>query len=229
MLYYTCFSLKVMEVLQLKCGVSVNKIVGGSSGEFIEVEHSTVTIKTDTEELKDHMNGLKDEEGPAGNYRLRRKSSTAEAPTPNGPPPPKMMKTKAVKRKRQSDVETVTEQTVGGEKFDNNNLDNVQKKLPVTLEITPVSGNFKSSTSSTSSTSSVESPPSTDKQPSKSIDERQVEDEEDEGNDVVMVELDEEFVVEQLDKKSECDSCPSQDEAGAVEVFGEEKSHPAHR
>merc|ERR1719189_243603 len=133
-----------------------------------------------------------------------------------------MMKTKAVKRKRQSDVETATE-------LHNNNVDNVQKKLPVTLEITPVSGNTKSSTSSTSSTSSVESPPSTDKQPSKSIDENQVEDEEDEGNDVVMVELDEEFVVEQVDRKSECDSCPSQDESGAVEVFGEEKSKPVHR
>ena len=207
-----------MEVLQLKCGVSVNKIVGGSSGEFIEVEHSTVTIKTDTEEVKHHVNGLKDEEGPAGNYRLRRKSTT-DPPTTNGPTPPKMMKTKAVKRKRQSDVETV----------DSNNVDSVQKKLPVTLEITPVSSNTKSSTSSTSSTSSVETPPSTEKQPSKSIDESQVEDEEDEGNDVVMVELDEEFVVEQVDKKSECDSCPSQDESGAVEVFGEEKSNPVHR
>ena len=211
--------LKVMEVLQLKCGVSVNKIVGGSSGEFIEVEHSTVTIKTDTEEVKHHVNGLKDEEGPAGNYRLRRKSTT-DSPTTNGPTPPKMMKTKAVKRKRQSDVETV----------DSNNVDSVQKKLPVTLEITPVSGNSKSSTSSTSSISSVESPPCcTDKQPSKSHDENQVEDEEDEGNDVVMVELDEEFVVEQVDKKSESDSCPSHDECGAVEVFGDEKSNPVHR
>ena len=213
--------LKVMEVLQLKCGVSVNKIVGGSSGEFIEVEHSTVTIKTDTEEMKHHVNGLKDEEGPAGNYRLRRKSTT-DPPTTNGPTPPKMMKTKAVKRKRQSDVETV----------DSNNVDSVQKKLPVTLEITPVPGSTKSSTSSTSSsssTSSVESPPSTDQQPRKSIDENQVEDEEDEGNDVVMVELDEEFVVEQVDKKSESDSCPSHDECGAVEVFGDEKSNPVHR
>ena len=29
-----------MEVLQLKCGVSVNKIVGGDSGKLIAVEHS---------------------------------------------------------------------------------------------------------------------------------------------------------------------------------------------
>merc|ERR1719225_559982 len=138
------------------------------------------------------------------------------------------MKTKAVKRKRQSDGETVTEQKDGGVKLLHNN--NV--KLPVTLEITPVPGSSKSSTSSTSSsssTSSVESPPSTDQQPRKSIDENQVEDEEDEGNDVVMVELDEEFVVEQLDKKSECDGCLSQDESGAVEVFGEEQSNPVHR
>merc|ERR1719150_244559 len=110
------YVIQVMEDLQLKCGVSVNKIVGGSSGEFIEVEHSTVTIKTDTEEVEHHVNGLKDEEGPAGNYRLRRKSTT-DPPTPNGPPPPKMMKTKAVKRKRQSDGETASEQTAGGVKL----------------------------------------------------------------------------------------------------------------
>merc|ERR1719445_2978675 len=100
--------------------------------------------------MKHHVNGLKDEEGPAGNYRLRRKSTT-DPPTPNGPPPPKMMKTKAVKRKRQSDVETATEQTEGGVKLLHNN--NV--KLPVTLEITPVPGSTKSSTSSTSSSSST--------------------------------------------------------------------------
>merc|ERR550517_1708286 len=78
------FVIEVMEVLQLKCGVSVNKIVGGSSGEFIEVEHSTVTFKTDAEqqqELKHHVNGLKDEE-LSGNYRLRRKSTTESPAAP---------------------------------------------------------------------------------------------------------------------------------------------------
>ena len=44
-----------MEVLQLKCGVSVNKMVysGGTEkgmDDWIEIEHSTMTIKTDHKE-----------------------------------------------------------------------------------------------------------------------------------------------------------------------------------
>merc|ERR550517_1738063 len=178
------FVIEVMEVLQLKCGVSVNKIVGGSSGEFIEVEHSTVTIKTDAEQkdVKHLVNGLKDEEA-GGSYRLRRKSTTEPA-TPAAPP--KILKTKAVKRKRQSGAETETD-----DRPDNNNKENtVSKKLPVTLEITPCSK------SSTSSTSSVESHQSSEKPPVKAVNENHFDDEEDEDNDVVMVELDEEFVVE---------------------------------
>merc|ERR1719192_3145356 len=92
--YHMQLVIEVMEVLQLKCGVSVNKIVGGSSGEFIEVEHSTVTIKTDAEqqEVKHQVNGLKDEEG-SGNYRLRRKSTTDSSTVPS-----KVLKTRPVKR-----------------------------------------------------------------------------------------------------------------------------------
>ena len=200
----------------MKCGVSVNKIVGGDSGKLIEVEHSTVTIKTDAEQkdVKHLVNGLKDEEA-AGSYRLRRKSTTD--------PPPKILKTKAVKRKRQSGAETETD-----DRPDNNNKENsVSKKLPVTLEITPCSK------SSTSSTSSVESHQSSEKPPVKAVNENHFDDEEDEDNDVVMVELDEEFVVEKVDSKAEChgcsDSSPSQEEGGAVEVCGEEKSKPVHR
>ena len=215
------FVIQVMEVLQLKCGVSVNKIVGGSSGEFIEVEHSTVTIKTDAEqqEVKHQVNGLKDEEG-SGNYRLRRKSTTDNSAVPS-----KVLKTKPVKRRRQSGVDTTKEREVEKES-DNNNRESLTKKLPVTLEITPVLGSNKSSASSTSS---VESPPSPDKPVAKAVEEN-VDDDEDEGNDVVMVELDEEFVVEKVESKTDTtDTSPSQDEATAVEVNGDEGSRPAHR
>lgn len=223
------FVIQVMEVLQLKCGVSVNKIVGGSSGEFIEVEHSTVTIKTDAEqqEVKHQVNGLKDEEG-SGNYRLRRKSTTDSSTVPS-----KVLKTRPVKRRRQSGLDTTKEREVEKEgqkevekESDNNNRESLTKKLPVTLEITPVLGGNKSSASSTSS---VESPPSPDKPVAKTVEEN-VDDDEDEGNDVVMVELDEEFVVEKVESKTDtADTSPSQDEATAVEVNGEEGSGPAHR
>ena len=109
---------------------------------------------------------------------------------------------------------------------DNNNRESLTKKLPVTLEITPVLGSNKSSASSTSS---VESPPSPDKPVAKAVEEN-VDDDEDEGNDVVMVELDEEFVVEKVESKTDTtDTSPSQDEATAVEVNGDEGSRPAHR
>jgi len=234
------YVIQVMEVLQLKCGVSVNKIVGGSSGEFIEVEHSTVTIKTDSEQqdLKEDVNlvnGLKEELGP-GSYRLRRKSqSTTDCPATAQP---KILKTKAVKRKRQSEGESQgesggSESTEGSADNNNKEREIIAGKLPVTLEITSVSSNSKSSTSSNSSTPSVESPHSTDKPEVKAVDENNLDDEEDEGNDVVMVELDEEFVVEQVDKKCDSpdcsDSSPSNDETGDVEVFGDPKSKPAHR
>ena len=83
-----------MEVLQLKCGVSVNKIVGGDSGKMIEVEHSTVTIKTDKDE-EPHVNGVK-KEVEAVRSSKRRRSTNIEPQEPVRP----------VKRKKlNSDVE----------------------------------------------------------------------------------------------------------------------------
>jgi len=154
----------------------------------------------------------------SGNYRLRRKSTTESS----APPSSRISKTKSVKRRRQSGLDTARE-----DKPDNNNRESLTKKPPVTLEITPVLGNTKSSASSTSS---VESPRSPDKPVAKAVEEN-VDDDEDEGNDVVMVELDEEFVVEKVESKSDCctDTSPSQEEASAVEVNGEESSAPVHR
>jgi len=60
------YVIQVMEVLQLKCGVSVNKMVysggteKGQDTDWIEIEHSTMTIKTDhKEETAEgfHVNG----------------------------------------------------------------------------------------------------------------------------------------------------------------------------
>ena len=54
------------------------------------------------------------------------------------------------------------------------------------------------------------------------------EDEDEDGNDVVTVELDEEFAVEKIDKEGAITtSCQSQDESNSVDVIGDKqtKSH----
>lgn len=230
--------LKVMEVLQLKCGVSVNKIVGGSSGEFIEVEHSTVTIKTDAEQEADskpHLNGgvkgehLSDQE-TKGSYKLRRKSAS-ETPSEFSKAKVSIVKTKSVKRKfNQSDaenneLESESEQNSNGV-IKNNCQDDSSKQV---LEISQISGN---------------SPPG--KEDSKLADgvngkEQRVEhskdfqsDDEDECNDVVMVELDEEFVVEKINNEDASIGLPkSQAKTGAdpdnTEIVATKKSAPSHR
>ena len=164
-----------MEVLQLKCGVSVNKIVGQSSGELIEVEHSTVTIKTDRE-LKPIVNG---DHGlvEAKGRKLRRKSGQ-EPPCTIEP-----VKTKAVKRKRQSDVE-------------NNQFDKEPKR---SLDITPVVTVTKVNDNNALKNNNKDQ---ANPQPTKRVEEPPAftnsDDEEDDSNDVVMVELEEEFVVEKV-------------------------------
>lgn len=215
------FVIQVMEVLQLKCGVSVNKIVGQGSGEFIEVEHSTVTIKTDHEnEQAAKLNGIKDEnlsDDAKGSYKLRRKS-TSET---------NISKTKAVKRKRQSDADVENnsiEDKPSSNVIDNNCQDQVKKAAR--LEITPVAN--------------IPKHPLVEETTDKKLDDAKekveekktaaVTDDEDEGNDVVMVELDEEFVVEQVDKPDDnSDSSASQDETGVTEVIGETSTSSGHR
>ena len=211
-----------MEVLQLKCGVSVNKIVGQSSGEFIEVEHSTVTIKTDHEnDSEAKLNGVKDEilpeDAKGGNYKRRRKSTSESSAAASN------SKTKAVKRKRQSDADVENnsiEDKPSSNVIDNNCQDQVKKTSR--LEITPVAN--------------IPKPPVVQENLDKKnaskekLEENKttapVTDDEDEGNDVVMVELDEEFVVEKVDKPdNNSDSGASHDEAGGVtEVIGEPAS-----
>ena len=209
-------------MLQLKCGVSVNKIVGQSSGEFIEVEHSTVTIKTDHEnDQAAKLNGIKDEilpEDAKRNYKLRRKSTSESSSSAI------VSKTKAVKRKRQSDADVENnsiEDKPSSNVIDNNCQDQVKKSSR--LEITPVSNIPKHPV--------VKEALDTQNVAKEKADENNktgaVTDDEDEGNDVVMVELDEEFVVEKVDNKPDnnSDSATSQDEAGGVtEVIGKPSS-----
>ena len=200
-----------MEVLQLKCGVSVNKIVGGDSGKMIEVEHSTVTIKTD-KDAELHVNGVKDEEVTVRSAK-RRRSTNMEPQEPVG----------LVKRKKlNSDVENNSVEK------NNVNSNNCQPDKSSNLEILSV--------------------PIKKPQPNGSIDDKDVEnltqtkvshnesksnnllseDEDEDGNDVVTVELDEEFAVEKIDKEGAITtSCQSQDESNSVDVIGDKqtKSH----
>ena len=221
-----------MEVLQLKCGVSVNKIVGQGSGEFIEVEHSTVTIKTD-KDVDIAGNGVKNENlhnEAKGIYKLRRKSG-------NDPAPIKPLdKTKSVKRKRQSDADQIeTEITNGEPENKNKKIKSILDELPKSnLEIIPLSEKNKAvSTENKSISSDVlsKSSPVVEKESKEVVKGKSKDDlvkephhseDEEEVNDVVVVELDEEFVVEKVEdskivKNSDCGT--SQDETdNAVEV-----------
>jgi len=218
------YVIQVMEVLQLKCGVSVNKIVGQGSGEFIEVEHSTVTIKTE----KDHDtngNGVNDEnlhDKAKGIYKLRRKSGTD--PDPIKP----LEKTKSVKRKRQSDADKIEEEIVTNGKPEKKKIKSILDELPKSnLEIIPLSAENKSLSVSTPSESTPDNPEESKKVTEKEKESHQTDDEE-EVNDVVVVELDEEFVVEKVEdsKKVNSDAGTSQDETdNAVEVCHNSASH----
>jgi len=209
--FHMQYVIQVMEVLQLKCGVSVNKIVGGDSGKMIEVEHSTVTIKTD-KDAELHVNGVKEEEDTVRSAK-RRRSTNIEPQEP----------VRLVKRKKlNSDVEN---NSVEKKNVSSNNC---QPDKSSNLEILSV--------------------PIKKPQPNGSIDDKEVEnltqpmvshsesksnnllseDEDEDGNDVVTVELDEEFAVEKIDKEGAITtSCQSQDESNSVDVIGDKqtKSH----
>jgi len=232
------YVIQVMEVLQLKCGVSVNKIVGQGSGEFIEVEHSTVTIKTD-KDVDTAGNGVKNENlhnEAKGIYKLRRKSG-------NDPAPIKPLdKTKSVKRKRQSDADQIETEIVNGEPENKNNGEPEKKKiksildeLPKSnLEIIPLSEKNKAVSTENKSVSSDVlsiSSPVVEKESKEvvkgkskddSVKEPHHSEDEEEVNDVVVVELDEEFVVEKVEDSKivkNSDGGTSQDETdNAVEV-----------
>ena len=202
-----------MEVLQLKCGVSVNKIVGGDSGKMIEVEHSTVTIKTDKDE-EPHANGVK-KEVEAVRSSKRRRSTNIEPQEPVRP----------VKRKKlNSDVEN-------NSVVESNNVipNNSQPDKSSNLEILSVPIK-KPQPNGFIDDKDVESPthPKVSHNESKSSSHLLSEDEDDDGNDVVTVELDEEFAVEKIDKEGAITtSCQSQDESNSVDVIGDKqtKSH----
>ena len=205
-----------MEVLQLKCGVSVNKIVGGDSGKLIEVEHSTVTIKTD-QDAEPKVDSVKTEDDSTSvRSSKRRRSSTNDLQEPVRP----------IKRKRHSDLENNSVVEKENNVIPNNCQPEKSSKLeilPVPIKKHQVNGvNDKNAEKQTQ-------PKDLQREYQKNC---QSDDEEDEGNDVVMVELDEEFVVEKLDGEgASSDSCQSQDESNVAVVIGNQqpKSTPSHR
>ena len=210
-----------MEVLQLKCGVSVNKIVGGDSGKMIEVEHSTVTIKTDKDAEPEHVvNGVKKEEDSHGvRSSKRRRSSNHEPQEPARP----------VKRKRQhSDHENNSVV----EKENNVIPNNCQPEKSSNLEILTVPIK-KPQPNGLIEDKTVEIPTPTEEASSienKSINHHSEDEDDEAGNDVVMVELDEEFVVEKIDQEgANSNSCQSQDESSSVDVIGAGKQQKPHR
>ena len=178
---------------------------------MIEVEHSTVTIKTDKDALP-HVNGVKEEEDTVRSSK-RRRSTNIEPQEPVG----------SVKRKKpNSDVEN----------------NSVEKNKVIPNNCQP----------DKSSNLEILSLPIKKPQPNGIIDDKDVEistqpkvshnkiksnrilseDEDDDGNDVVTVELDEEFAVEKIDKEGAITtSCQSQDESNSVDVIGDKqtKSH----
>lgn len=215
------YVIQVMEVLQLKCGVSVNKIVGGDSGKMIEIEHSTVTIKTDKDVESENVNGIKKEADAGLRSSKRRRSSNHEPQEPVRQP---------AKRKRQhSDVENNSVV----EKENNvipNNICQPEKVSSLEILTVPIK---KPQLNGIVDDKNVENP--TQPEETSPIENKKSsyhsDDEDDEaGNDVVMVELDEEFVVEKINKEgaNSSNSCQSQDESNSVDVIGPKQPKP-HR
>jgi len=237
------YVIQVMEVLQLKCGVSVNKMVysGGTEkgqDDWIEIEHSTMTIKTDHKEEnieeEDVSNGHHDStvNGDCSDVNditgasavNKRKNSTAK------------IKSKRKKKKKvflqhpdeskigvMVDHERISKESEDLIKLSTResvvNINEIMVSKPmeivekhgVEVEKDVVSSEHKN----IEITETLITPP---------IDEFS----EDE-NDVVMVELDEEFVVEQLSGSgTEADHGNNHDAAGQAEVIGEQAA-PNHR
>jgi len=237
------YVIQVMEVLQLKCGVSVNKMVysGGTEkgqDDWIEIEHSTMTIKTDHKEEnmeeEDVSNGHHDStvNGDCSDVNditgasavNKRKNSTAK------------IKSKRKKKKKvflqhpdeskigvMFDHERISKESEDLIKLSTResvvNINEIMVSKPmeivekhgVEVEKDVVSSEHKN----IEITETLITPP---------IDEFS----EDE-NDVVMVELDEEFVVEQLSGSgTEADHGNNHDVAGQAEVIGEQAA-PNHR
>jgi uncharacterized C2H2 Zn-finger protein len=235
------YVIQVMEVLQLKCGVSVNKMVysggteKGQDTDWIEIEHSTMTIKTDHKEeaaeglhVNGHDGSVTNGEGPAGINDITggRRASTSTR------------KAKAKRKIKHKIVLECTDDTIVDMIVDHSRIiqesDNLDKVLGVPDSTTsPLEVVEKINTKQPlevikSQTLDVKNgghffneqkqnpPDKTETVKNSFVDEFS-----DDENDVVMVELDEEFVVEQL-------SDQGNHQEPRAEVIGEEVA-PRHR
>jgi len=241
------YVIQVMEVLQLKCGVSVNKMVysggtekGQGGDDWIEIEHSTMTIKTDSKEERDeagHENGHADttvktdsDSKQGNNVSNKRKISTDQV---------KSTGKNRSKRKKQHKVvleridESKVEMIVDHVRIDPGAkpVDKAETEKVVPLKLTEVVEQVKVDVDDSDKAPVEKETPihalTENINPVK--DSTVAEENSDDDNDVVMVELDEEFVVEQLSGSGgEADLGHNTDEAGQAEVIGEQAS-PSHR
>ena len=199
-----------MEVLQLKCGVSVNKMVFSGEVEkgqnhWIEIEHSTVTIKTDqcnTEE-KHHDDITTDQKS---------KNPKIEAPTKE-----QFIKDFIPISSKKKVVIRVVDDSLIDDINDHKNIEILSNSC-IDDETKNIKQNDKLFVDLTSDkqtfTSSLKSPINVDS---------------DQENDVVMVELDEEFVVEKLSETTvDLDSIQTKENLNQTVVIGHPTA-PSHR
>jgi len=236
------YVIQVMEVLQLKCGVSVNKMVysGGTEkgqDDWIEIEHSTMTIKTDHKE--ENMENV-DTNG--------HNSSTGNGDCPDMND---MIGASAVIRRKAS---------IGKPKSKRQKKHKVfiehpdETKIGVMVDHERIIMESEEIIKSSTIESAVKTNELTVCKPIESVEKHTVEVKKDlirsehknteltetlktcvvdefseDENDVVMVELDEEFVVEQISGSgTETDHGINHDIAGQAEVIGEQAA-PNHR
>jgi len=236
------YVIQVMEVLQLKCGVSVNKMVysGGTEkgqDDWIEIEHSTMTIKTDHKE--ENMENV-DTNG--------HNSSTGNGDCPDMND---MIGASAVNRRKTS---------IGKPKSKRQKKHKVfiehpdETKIGVMVDHERIIMESEEIIKSSTIESAVNTNELTVCKPIESVEKHTVEVKKDlirsehknteltetlktcvvdefseDENDVVMVELDEEFVVEQISGSgTETDHGINHDIAGQAEVIGEQAA-PNHR
>jgi len=221
------YVIQVMEVLQLKCGVSVNKMVysGGTEkgqDDWIEIEHSTMTIKTDHKEETIDPPDTNGHTGSTvnGDYSVLN-NTTEESVVKNSNGKARSRRRKKHKISLEYYDDTSINIMIDHERINQESQDINKSTLTEGL----IESSLASEEMLVTNISPVDE--SNGQRNTGSLDKANLSDDE---NNVVMVELDEEFVVEQLSGSgTEAEHINNQDAlAQAVEVIGEEVA-PSHR
>lgn len=235
------YVIQVMEVLQLKCGVSVNKMVysGGTEkgkDDWIEIEHSTMTIKTDHKEeiteaapVNGHNIDPVNDDGlttikdiPCVNATNKKKNSTGKSKSKR-----KKKHKVVLERPDETKVEMIVDHVrinPGAESLNKSlGVKDVPLKLLEVVDVSSINV-VKDAAVTVEEKKKSPSPDKIETVKASLIDEFS-----DDDNDVVMVELDEEFVVEQLSGSGgEADHGNSHEDEAQTEVIGEQ-APPSHR